>query len=83
MTKTTVEVNGMSCNMCESHVNEAVRKAFAVKKVTSSRKKNLTEILSETPLDLDALRAVIAGTGYAVGDISSEPYVKKGFSLFG
>ena len=83
MTKTTVQVNGMSCNMCESHVNEAVRKAFAVKKVTSSRKKNLTEILSETPLDPDALRAVIAQTGYAVGDISSEPYVKKGFSLFG
>ena len=83
MTKTTVQVNGMSCNMCESHVNEAIRKAFAVKKVTSSRKKNLTEILSETPLDPDALRAVIAQTGYAVGDISSEPYVKKGFSLFG
>ena len=83
MTKTTVQVDGMSCNMCESHVNEAVRKAFAVKKVTSSRKKNLTEILSETPLDPDALRAVIAQTGYAVGDISSEPYVKKGFSLFG
>ena len=50
MTKTTVQVGGMSCNMCESHVNEAVRKAFAVKKVTSSRKKNLTEIVSETPL---------------------------------
>ena len=83
MTKTTVQVGGMSCNMCESHVNEAVRKAFAVKKVTSSRKKNLTEIVSETPLDPDALRAVIAQTGYAVGDISSEPYVKKGFSLFG
>ena len=83
MTKTTVEVNGMSCNMCESHVNEAVRKAFAVKKVTSSRKKNLTEILSETPLDPDALRAVIAETGYGVGGISSEPYEKKRFSLFG
>ncbi|MBR0280183.1 MAG: cation transporter [Oscillibacter sp.] len=83
MTKTTVQVDGMSCNMCESHVNEAVRKAFAVKKVTSSRKKRVTEILSETPLDPDALRAVIAGTGYTVGDISSEPYVKKGFSLFG
>ena len=37
MTKYTVEVDGMMCGMCEAHVNEAVRKAFAVKKVSSSR----------------------------------------------
>ena len=82
MTKTTVRVDGMSCNMCESHVNEAIRKAFPVKKVTSSRKKGLTEILSETPPDAETLRAAIAATGYAVGEIVSEPYEKKGFSLF-
>ena len=82
MTKTTVRVDGMSCNMCESHVNEAVRKAFPVKKVTSSRKKGVTEIVSDAPLDADALRAAIAATGYAVGDIASKPYEKKGFSLF-
>ena len=37
MLKITVQVDGMMCGMCESHVNEAVRKAFKVKKVTSSR----------------------------------------------
>lgn len=83
MIKTTVQVDGMSCGMCENHVNEAVRKAFAVKKVTSSRKKRLTEIISEAPLDPDALRAVIAETGYAVGEIASGAYEQKGFSLFG
>lgn len=83
MIKTTVRVDGMSCGMCESHINEAVRKAFAVKKVTSSRKKCLTEILSETPLDPDTLRTVITETGYTVGEIASAPYEKKGFSLFG
>lgn len=83
MIKTTVQVDGMSCGMCENHVNEAIRKAFSVRKVTSSRKKSLTEILSETPLDPDALRAVIAETGYAVGGIESGPCEKKGFSLFG
>ena len=36
MIKTTVKVDGMMCGMCESHVNDAVRKAFQVKKVTSS-----------------------------------------------
>ncbi|MBQ9492715.1 MAG: heavy-metal-associated domain-containing protein [Oscillibacter sp.] len=83
MIKTTVRVDGMSCGMCESHVNEAVRKAFSVKRVTSSRKKGRTEILSAEPLNPEQLRAVITETGYAVGDIDSVPYEKKGFSLFG
>lgn len=51
MIKTTVEVNGMMCGMCESHVNEAVRKNFTVKKVQSSHTKGKTEILSEEALD--------------------------------
>ena len=38
--KYTIEVNGMMCGMCGVHINDAVRKAFPVKKVTSSRGKN-------------------------------------------
>lgn len=37
MTKVTLEIEGMACSMCESHINEAVRKAFDVKKVSSSQ----------------------------------------------
>ena len=55
MWKYTVEVNGMMCGMCEAHVNDAVRKACPVKKVSSSRSKNQTVILSETELDTEAL----------------------------
>ena len=40
MVKITVGVEGMQCGMCEAHVNDAVRKAFPVKKVTSSHTKN-------------------------------------------
>ena len=36
MRKYTLEVQGMQCGMCESHVNDAVRRAFRVKKVESS-----------------------------------------------
>ena len=39
MLKITLGVDGMMCGMCESHVNDAVRKAFPVKKVTSSHGK--------------------------------------------
>ena len=35
MTQITIKIDGMMCGMCESHVNDAVRRAFPVKKVTS------------------------------------------------
>ena len=50
MWKYTIEVNGMMCGMCGVHINDAVRKAFPVKKVTSSRGKKQTVVLSETEL---------------------------------
>ena len=59
MYKITLDVDGMACGMCEAHVNDAVRKAFQVKKVTSSHSKGRTEIISETELDADKLKAVI------------------------
>ena len=35
MTQTTIKIDGMMCGMCESHVNDAISRAFKVKKVTS------------------------------------------------
>ena len=81
MWKYTVQVSGMICGMCESHVNDAVRRAFMVKKVASSRSKGETTVVTEQELDEDALRDAIAATGYEVGEMRREPYVKRG--LFG
>ena len=83
MTKTILKIDGMMCSMCEAHMNEAIRKAFQVKKVTSSHTKKETEILSEAPLDEELIKATVAATGYKLEGITSEPYEKKGFSLFG
>ncbi len=82
MIKTTVGIDGMMCGMCESHVNDAIRKSFDVKKVSSSHSKKQTEIISEEAIDEDKLRAVIDETGYTVLSVDSEPYKKKGFGLF-
>ncbi len=83
MTETTLGIDGMMCTMCEAHVNEAIRKAAKVKKVTSSHKKGQTVIVSEGPLDEDALRRAVGATGYEVTSFSSAPYEKKGlFGLF-
>ena len=74
MIQTTVKVSGMACSMCEAHINDAVRGAFPVEKVTSSHSKGETVILSKEPLD---------ATGYTAGEIHAETYEKKGLFHFG
>lgn len=83
MIKTTLKIDGMMCGMCESHINDTVRQGFKISKVTSSHAKGTTEIISEAPLDDDALREAIGKTGYKVLEVKTEPYEKKRFSLFG
>ncbi len=78
MEKLTLKIDGMMCGMCEAHVNDAVRRAFRVKKVTSSHGKGETVILSEQPLDEAALRAAVDATGYRVLSLKREQYEKKG-----
>lgn len=82
MTKTVLSVEGMMCGMCEKHLNEAIEKAFDVKKVTSSHLNKETEILSDAPLDEALLRTTVDAAGYTLNGIRTEPYEKKGFSLF-
>lgn len=81
MVKMTIRVDGMMCGMCESHINDTIRRQFVVKKVQSSHKKGITEIVAETALNEEALRKAIQETGYTVLSVQTEPYEKKG--LFG
>ncbi len=82
MLKITMEIDGMMCGMCESHINDAIRREFKVKKVTSSHTKKQTVILTEKPIDEDKLRKVIDDTGYKVMSIETSQEEKKG-GLFG
>lgn len=81
MIKTTVKVDGMMCGMCESHVNDAVRKVFQVDKVTSSHSKGETVIISEKPVDEAKLKTAISATGYEV-KVSVQNFMKKERSVF-
>lgn len=81
MYETVVKVEGMMCSMCEAHINQAIRDALPVKKVTSSHKKGQTVITSEQPLDEILVRSTIDATGYRVLDVSEQQAKKKG--LFG
>lgn len=68
----------MMCGMCESHVNDVVRKLGGVKKVSSSHMKNRTEIIAEDDADIDAMKDAIASQGYRVFSVEKENYEKKG-----
>ena len=82
MVQTTLKIDGMMCGMCESHINDAIRKEFPVKKVTASHSKGICVIISDAPLDEAKLRKTIDDTGYTLLEVQSEPYEKKG-GLFG
>ena len=43
MVETILKVDGMMCGMCESHINDVVRKTARVNKVTSSHTKGETD----------------------------------------
>lgn len=81
MYKTIAKVDGMRCGMCESHVNDVVRRNFDVKKVNASHAKGEVVIVSEQPVDEQKLRFAVGEQGYAVGTVTSEEYNPKG--LFG
>ena len=78
MYKITVQIDGMMCGMCEAHINDAVRRVFAVKKVSSSHSKGETVILTQDDIDEAALRKAIDATGYEVKGVSKAPYEKMG-----
>lgn len=82
MLKITLKIDGMMCGMCESHINDTIRKNFPVKKATSSHRKGKAEIITEKPIPEEALRKAIGETGYTLVSMQTEAYEKKGFSLF-
>lgn len=83
MIKTVLKIDGMMCGMCESHLNDAVRNSFKVKKVTSSHKSGTMEIVSEHGADPERLKEVITSLGYTVLSIEESFCEEKRNGLFG
>lgn len=82
MVETILKVQGMMCDMCESHINDVVRKTGRVSKVSSSHTRGETAIVSDQALDIETLKQAIAATGYTVTGAGTRPYEKKGFFAF-
>ena len=81
MVQTTLKIDGMMCSMCETHMNDLIRKNFNVKKVKSSASKGETIIISEEDIDIPMAEKEIENIGYKLLAYDTMPYVKRG--LFG
>ena len=82
MIRTTVQVSGMRCGMCEAHVCDVIRKAVpSAKKVKATRTRNEATFLSEDETDEKVLVKAIADMGYVAYGFTSEPYKRR--FLFG
>lgn len=82
MIKTVIKIEGMMCHNCEAHMVKSFKEAFDLKKATASFENGEVELISETALDTDALKSTVEAAGYNFISAASEPYEKKGFSLF-
>lgn len=75
MIKTTMNIEGMMCGMCEAHIRDAIRKAIpSAKKVTASKRKKEASFMTEESVNVEFLKAAIDATGYTCLGIESFPY---------
>ena len=82
MYKTTMNIDGMMCGMCEAHICDTIRNAVpSAKKVKASRSRKEASFLTDEAVDTDSLKNAIDATGYACMSVESVPYEKKG--MFG
>ena len=80
MKKLTLKIDGMMCENCEKHINEAIKSHFPVESVESSHEKGETVIITPQELPEDQLKAVVEETGYRFLAMKTEDYHEhKGF----
>ena len=72
MVQMTLKIDGMQCGMCESHVNDTLRAAFPLKKVSSSHSKGETVLVTAEEIPEDALRDYLDATEDAVNALELE-----------
>lgn len=63
-----VRVDGMSCNNCVKHVNEALSEITGVERVEVSLEKAGATITSATEIDIEIIRAALDEAGYDLVD---------------
>jgi copper chaperone len=70
MMTSTYSVAGMTCDHCVSAVSSEVGKLPGVTEVAVDLASGMVTVVSETPLDLQAVRAAVDEAGYELVDQS-------------
>ncbi len=67
MVKTTAQIQGMMCRMCEAKVREALEKGLPdAKKIVVSYRKGTAVVYRSEPVPLTLLQELLASSGYEV-----------------
>lgn len=83
MKQVTFTIEGMHCEMCESHICDCIRKALpSSKKVKASHRKKTATFLIEDSVDASPASDMIAKEGYHVLKKEEKPYERKGLFSF-
>ncbi|MDR1352395.1 MAG: cation transporter [Treponema sp.] len=64
--KTTLKIDGMSCEHCVHHVTEALKGVVGVSSARVDLKSKSAEVEHGDSVSLDALRAAVEEAGYEV-----------------
>lgn len=78
MNKYILKINGMKCSMCESHINDSIRKRISAKKIKSSHSKNETIVIIDGDISDELFHEIIDSTGYKLEEIRKEEAKKVG-----
>jgi copper ion binding protein len=62
--KTTLKIEGMSCEHCVQHVTEALKALGGVKSAKVNLKKKSAEVDHDESVSLEALKAAVSEAGY-------------------
>ncbi|MGM9942092.1 MAG: heavy-metal-associated domain-containing protein [Bulleidia sp.] len=80
--ETTLQIEGMACAMCESHVQDLIHRNFDVRKVKADHRKGTVVITSRQPLSQQKLQESLSSIGYPLLSLSSRPVPSKHFLFF-
>ncbi|MGH4028390.1 heavy-metal-associated domain-containing protein [Actinomycetota bacterium Odt1-20B] len=69
-TTTVYEVTGMTCGHCEGAVSSEISEIAGVSSVTAVAATGLVTVVSDAPLDEEAVRAAVDEAGYELAGVS-------------
>lgn len=77
MNKYILGIDGMSCSMCEAHVQDAIYLKYNVKKAKASRTDKELVVITEQDISEEDFHKVLDPTGYRMVSFRREEAVKS------